>query len=259
MTQTDASFDIGLGVALLAASAAAYAPPAAATVAVSEATDTHVMMGNCGPDGTLAFRGTVDWKNWRTDLDCEKVAWDAVHPECKVHRGFLTAWLAVRDQVRDWVEKAGPATRAIYLTGHSLGGALAMLAAADMRTWPGVQMRGCYTFGQPRVGGAAFRDFYNATLRSRTFRVVHADDVVPRIPWLLGAYRHAGTEVFFPSFGTAPLVNPPWWLKAPSDLIGVWREGRAAWREDHAVQAYVRALARAPGAETPISTARARV
>ena len=69
-------------------------------------------------------------------------------------------------------------------------------------TWEGEdfvpRLAGVYTFGQPRVGDSTFRECYNFSgLMGRTFRVVHADDIVPRVPWLLGAYRHAGHEVFY--------------------------------------------------------------
>ena len=62
----------------------------------------------------------------------------------------------------------------------------------------GTGLAGIYTFGQPRVGDWRFRDSYNSCeLLGRTFRVVHGDDFVPRVPWLLGWYRHAGREAFF--------------------------------------------------------------
>jgi alpha-beta hydrolase superfamily lysophospholipase len=60
----------------------------------------------------------------------------------------------------------------LFLTGHSLGGALATLAASR---WPA---RACYTFGAPRVGDGAFA----RTLRAPLYRVVNGQDVVPRVP-----------------------------------------------------------------------------
>jgi Lipase (class 3) len=86
--------------------------------------------------------------------------------------------------------------RPLYITGHSLGGALAMLFAYRWSN-PTIPIAGIYTFGQPRVGDAKFRRRYDVLLGARTFRVVNEEDIVPRVPGLLLGYRHAGQEVFF--------------------------------------------------------------
>jgi hypothetical protein len=71
--------------------------------------------------------------------------------------------------------------------------------------------------------------------------VVHAEDVVARVPWLLGSYRHAGTEIFYDAMGTAHR-DWAWWRKAPSDALGLyweWKLGRLALLGDHHVNTYV--------------------
>jgi len=101
-----------------------------------------------------------------------------------------------------------------------------------------------YTFGQPRAGNAAWARWYDAQLRSRTFRIVHAQDVVARMPWLLGRFRHAGTEIFFDALGVMH-QDWPWWAKAPSDAAGLWLEwkrGKIALLGDHHVSTYVEML-----------------
>ena len=96
-----------------------------------------------------------------------------------------------------------------------------------------------------RVGNAAFRDFYDALLRSKTFRVVDGEDFITRLPWWLGAFRHCGTEIFYDSLGRAHIA-PPWGVKGPSDVFGAWaewrREGRLALLNDHHVNRYVEML-----------------
>jgi hypothetical protein len=99
-----------------------------------------------------------------------------------------------------------------------------------------------YTFGQPRVGNSAYRDGYNADLRDRTFRIVHADDIVPRIPWLLGSYRHAGHEAFFPSPPSVPLLDLSWPRKLLVDVPGLIREfycDRLEFLDDHHINNYL--------------------
>jgi hypothetical protein len=138
----------------------------------------------------VVFRGTRDLRNWLTDLDCAKTAYWIHGRETRIHRGFWHAWQSVREEVAAIVQQ-----RRVTLAGHSLGGALAMLAGIDL-VQSGVEVAGVYTFGQPRVGNAAFMRQYNSALGSRSFRIVAPGDIIPCVPYLLGAYRHAGREMF---------------------------------------------------------------
>ena len=73
----------------------------------------------------------------------------------------------------------------VFYTGHSLGAALATLAA--VRRPP----KAVYTFGSPRVGNEAFA----ATLRDvRMYRVVDGEDVVTTLPPKVLGFRHVGEE-----------------------------------------------------------------
>ena len=72
----------------------------------------------------------------------------------RAHGGFLRAYLSVREAVHRLLKELGGTT--LLVTGHSLGGALAVLAACDF----GAQFRGnlkCITFGSPRVGNSEVR------------------------------------------------------------------------------------------------------
>ena len=205
----------------------------------------------------LAFRGTADLRNWLTDLDWPKIPlyWAAG----KVHRGFNTALESVAEQLDAAIHPEDP--RRLWITGHSLGGALAMLFALRLKIRRGREVAGVYTFGQPRLGNIPFSLGYDDALKARTFRVVHAEDIVPRVPWLLGSYRHAGHEVFYrpsplllpggeggrrPDEGKPWQLNPPWWAKGSSDLFGLWSEwrwaGRVALFNAHHVSRYVEML-----------------
>jgi hypothetical protein len=101
----------------------------------------------------------------------------------RVHRGFHAALEAVWTPLGDTLRRLGPA-RPVWFTGHSLGAALAMLAAARHGGPAGV-----YAFGAPCVGDRAFAQ----SLRGApVIRVVHGADAVTRLlPGWLG-YVHAG-------------------------------------------------------------------
>lgn len=78
----------------------------------------------------------------------------------------------------------------IVLTGHSLGGALALLAAAYIHSIY-VNVDQLYTMGQPRVGNNNFAQFMT-NLIPNTFRIVNYADVVPRIPQSILGFKHSG-------------------------------------------------------------------
>ena len=93
----------------------------------------------------------------------------------------------------------------IVVTGHSLGGAIAGLAAAELRNM-GVGGDGAvalYTYGAPRIGQKAVSD-YITNQSGGNFRVTHADDPVPRLPPLLVGYAH---------------MSPEYWITTKSNVV----------------------------------------
>merc|ERR1712135_75773 len=67
------------------------------------------------------------------------------------------------------------------VTGHSLGAALAGLAALSLESY-GYQIEEVYTFGMPRTGDAIWAKDFNARFSDRFFRVTHHEDPVVQIP-----------------------------------------------------------------------------
>lgn len=89
-------------------------------------------------------------------------------------------------------------TATVLLTGHSLGGALAILCMLDLRLTFGsrISFEPLYTYGIPRVGNADFAK-YCASTEVPIFRVVHYRDPVPRLPLPSWGYVHSPLEVFY--------------------------------------------------------------
>ena len=237
-------YDHGHAALLACFAAAAYNPqpqiPGWTTEVIeSRQTDTRALVACDGEDCLVAFRGTQDLRNWLTDLDCAFLHLG----QLRVHRGFFAALESVRRELKASIAQTH--CRRVWLTGHSLGGALAMLCA---RAWEEA-VAGVYTFGQPRAGDAAFARDYNELLADRTFRVIRATDIVPRVPWLLGAYRHAGHEIFFPWPGEGDSQSGGRWMqdaglfsKLPLDLANAvreWRHGQLALLDDHHISRYL--------------------
>jgi V8-like Glu-specific endopeptidase len=131
----------------------------------------------------LAFRGTqmTNLGDWLTDLNVLPITRDYGI----VHRGFLTAFQVVQTTLEDHLRQLDGIP--LVLTGHSLGGALATIAAAEWRgRYP---IRGIYTFGQPAVGRSTFPDYMRLHYSSKFFRIVYRDDVVARVPL---SFAHVG-------------------------------------------------------------------
>jgi hypothetical protein len=172
------------------------------------------------PDGTrdifIAFAGTSTKTDWlKTNLKFG----DATYPEswvcspggtggAKVHAGFLSAYSSVREKtlkmISDYVLRTA-ASGKIIVCGHSLGGALAAIAAIDIMCHlePAQKSRvQVISFGSPHVGDQAFATLFDSIVPSCT-RVVTVYDPVPNV--LSGRYvRVKGTYTV-----TAPLIDNP--------------------------------------------------
>ncbi|KAF8731473.1 hypothetical protein AX14_004836 [Amanita brunnescens Koide BX004] len=117
-------------------------------------------------------------------------------PKIQVHSGFLADWISVAAEVVEIVKAQlhhHPEYK-LVIVGHSLGGALATLAALTFKLrFPEHPVR-TYSYGSPRVGNKEFAEFVNINFGQDAFRVVHTDDGVPTIiPKSLG-YRHHAFE-----------------------------------------------------------------
>ena len=89
----------------------------------------------------------------------------------------------------------------MWFTGHSLGGALAMLAGARMYLEePRLAADGVYTYGQPRTCDGKLAKAYNKGYRDRMYRFVNNNDVVPQLP-PEPYYTHVDTLRYIDSHG----------------------------------------------------------
>ncbi|GMS93291.1 hypothetical protein PENTCL1PPCAC_15466, partial [Pristionchus entomophagus] len=85
----------------------------------------------------------------------------------------------------------------LYLTGHSLGGAMAAVSAYHIVTNKVHPLNRVflYTFGEPRNGDAHLARLLDSSIRA--FRIVHNRDLAPHIPFRSMGYQHHGVEVWF--------------------------------------------------------------
>lgn len=118
-----------------------------------------------------------------------------------VHSGFLGAQGEVWGDLSLELLAHRSAGRQLWLTGHSLGGALSTLAAARLG-----DVAGLYTYAAPRVGDAQFAESLSAI---NSARFVHAQDIVPRVPPRHMKYEHVGPRWLIALDGTVGLEAEP--------------------------------------------------
>jgi predicted lipase len=100
----------------------------------------------------VAFRGSSNIQNWILNIGTTRSSY-SLCTNCSVHTGFLSGYNAIATAVRNAVQnlKAKYRNSRLLITGHSLGGALAILCTADLKHLFGT-VDLTYTFGQPRIG-----------------------------------------------------------------------------------------------------------
>src|SRR3989339_1647861 len=120
----------------------------------------------------LAFRGTQkeDPRDIVTDL---KANFYQDAKGVKIHDGFYRAFNCVEDAIKNAVNNLKDYS--LYITGHSLGGALALIATRALNS---DNLAACYTFGSPKVGNSEFGD----SIKAPIYRVVNDLDPVPFLP-----------------------------------------------------------------------------
>lgn len=189
----------------------------------------------------LAFRGTEPdvIEDWITDAN---IRWTS-GPGGKVHRGFIHALTDVWNEIEDELEKLRDNEQTIWITGHSLGGALATLAAASLefRNQP-VNISGLYTFGSPRVGSREFASQFDNNCKTKTFRFVNNNDVVTRVPTGF-RFSHVGTMMYFNDSQLCPDYDESWWKvywdRIRSRFSNFFHLNIFDGISDHAIQEYI--------------------
>jgi hypothetical protein len=153
-----------------------------------------------------------------------------VRPSHTMRPGLLTRAAC------DAPEKGLQKLEALYITGHSLGAALAALTAAMIFTnskYAGIRdkVRGVYTFGQPLIGDKVFCDTCQDLFGERTFRHVYERDVVPELPpRLYGNFYTFGHEyVSTPEGWTRRERTPGQEVRQAGTLLGSVIPALLAW------------------------------
>ena len=188
-----------------------------------EETDTQCFIAGDKNKIIIAFRGTEGkLADWKTNMRFSKGFWPARKSFGRIHNGFNNAIKSIWPNIQKELIQLYTHNQSIWLTGHSLGGALTTLAAVSLKFQnPKIECNGIYTFGQPRLGDYMFSMQFNFFFKRKCFRVVNNYDVITRIPPQLFGYRHVGTLIYFDIHGKlCKDVGLVWWAKFRDGLQG---------------------------------------
>ncbi len=219
LTQVATSFEVygkipdpGLACKLLEASRCAYAVAEAGNLSTGDANystctdglrdwrpidDRHdhinAVLAELTADSVIvAYRGTLPFskngnsketlKDWIQDAEAEQISEDNV--DGKMHRGFHTGfsqtWDSLLAVLQEWKEKGELESKKIYVTGHSKGGAMAIIAALHLHN-QGFSPEAIYTFAAARAGNQMFVKGYDDK-EITTWRYENRFDIVPHLP-----------------------------------------------------------------------------
>jgi uncharacterized membrane protein YkvA (DUF1232 family)/uncharacterized membrane protein YgcG len=168
--------------------------------------NTHVLVSTDGKTIVVSVRGTSSLEEIDTDANIAKVPYEhrllGEQPDVLVHDGFHKAFISIRDRTIDAVQNS--AGDSLLVTGHSLGGALAVLLSLEISMAPtaaGLSRSTpieCITFGAPQIGNQAFANLAKDNIPS-AYRFTNTADPVPRLLSLCG-FVHSHEDVNLDGF-----------------------------------------------------------
>lgn len=176
----------------------------------------------------IAFRGTEP--DELSDVLADLNAWPAgAMTHGLVHSGFKgetdKIWAALLRHYKEFAKN-----KKVYITGHSLGGAMATIACSRLEEISKIEQ--LTTFGSPRVGTRKFVK----NIATPHMRFVNNNDIVTKVPLLLMGYKHHGKLQYINFYGNVRKLTTWQMIK---DRWRGWRSGILDGALDHGMQNYV--------------------
>ncbi|PHR74229.1 MAG: lipase [Arcobacter sp.] len=134
---------------------------------------TQAMVVSSNKFYVLAFRGTetTSIADIKADLNAKQTQCET---DGKIHRGFKNAFNEVHNDIQNYINEKLQ-DKPLFITGHSLGGALATVATKKLKH---PELAACYTYGSPRVGN----EEWMLGIKSPVYRLVNSADPVTMLP-----------------------------------------------------------------------------
>ena len=145
----------------------------------------------------------------------------------RIHRGILDYYNELKPELDAALEALKPQGKKVYFTGHSLGGALAQLAATSAAK-SGLAIEAVYTSATPRIGDAEFLRDAEISLPNKIYTLVTDKDVVPHIPpsqWLSSDFAKIQFNGRAVSLGIQKIVEDLNFDVTPGSIVFIPRIG----------------------------------
>ena len=138
----------------------------------------------------IVFPGSNDPSDWLQNVNF----YSGGAETAGIHQGFAGAFADNREQVKEVAKD--PSVDQIWVTGHSMGGALAVICAEYLSKDEDLnsKLKGVFSFAQPMVARSEYADLLSNQLGDRHVHFINEHDVVPR---LAPGYVHTGMMIYF--------------------------------------------------------------
>lgn len=189
----------------------------------------------------IAIRGTETFYDWMTDFQIAKISCQSIN-NLKYHKGFYNATVDCIPTLVEKLETLRGKFDLIYITGHSLGGAIAAILHSLMQ--PDKQLEknkynrmlkpylstSCYTFGMPKYGNLAAATF------KFPIHLLHEGDLIPTVPpsWL--GYKESEDRIVMPD----PLPSD----RGSKSFIFGWKRRLQYVKAKHEIENYYESVKR---------------
>jgi triacylglycerol lipase len=131
-------------------------------------------------DIIIAFRGSSTKGDWISNINASQKKFPYTKEPCYTHRGFTGIYSSARSAILSTLRRL-PQDKPLYVTGHSLGGALASLCAVDIAANTPFVSPHLYTFASPRTGDPAFVKVCSKRVKN-SYRIANPFDIVTHAP-----------------------------------------------------------------------------
>lgn len=167
---------------------------------VIEEEDSRALQGFDTITNTIftSFRGSSNIHNWIENIQIRKIS-PYNDSSIEIEKGFFKAYNFVKPQMIEnlGILKNKYKTKDLFITGHSLGAAMATLMSYDIMTaLTEYNIKYFVNFGSPRVGNKEFVESFNSYNIS-SYRVTHNYDMVPHLPEEFLGYSHISNEIWY--------------------------------------------------------------
>ncbi|KAJ5366012.1 Lipase class 3 [Penicillium concentricum] len=153
----------------------------------------------------VSFRGSRTTSTWIANIDFGLNDDTGICSDCKVHGGFWDSWETVADDLTSKIQAAQTTYPGytLIVTGHSFGGAMAMVGGTVLRN-AGFAPK-VYSYASPRVGNKALAQYM--TDQGSLWRVTHTADLVPKLPPAFAGFSHPSPEYWITSADQATVTS----------------------------------------------------